>query len=75
MAAGARSLDAPCPRGVEGYDAGSAKSAIASPQRDVRRLEDAGWRLDNVLFEGSTGRYVLHSNDHECKNGAPVLQV
>ncbi len=58
-AAGPRGLDGPYLLALAGYDAGSPKSAMASLQRDVRRLEDAGWRIDNVSAEGSTGRYVL----------------
>ncbi|WP_207021442.1 YafY family protein [Phycicoccus sp. DTK01] len=68
-AAGPRGLDGPYLLGLAGYDTGSPKSAMASLQRDVRRLEDAGWRIDNVSAEGSTGRYVLHPNDLASRAG------
>ncbi|PKW25725.1 helix-turn-helix transcriptional regulator [Phycicoccus duodecadis] len=39
------------------------KAAMSSLQRDVRRLGDAGWWIENVAPAGSPARYVLHPND------------
>lgn len=54
---------------VAGYDTGTVKSAMASLNRDLRRLTDAGWRIENVASEGSEARYVLHPNELATRAG------
>ena len=54
---------------VAGYDTGTVKSAMASLHRDLRRLADAGWRIENVAPDGSEARYVLHPNELATRAG------
>lgn len=66
---GSRGVEASRLLDVAGYDAGTPKSAMSSLQRDLRRLTDAGWRIENVAPEGSDARYVLHPNDLATRAG------
>ncbi|QKE84397.1 WYL domain-containing protein [Arthrobacter sp. NEB 688] len=66
---GPRGLEAARLLDVAGYDAGNPKSAMASLQRDLRRLTDAGWQIENVSPEGSDARYVLFPNDLASRAG------
>jgi predicted DNA-binding transcriptional regulator YafY len=60
---GARGVAAPDLVAVGGYPAADRDAAMTQLQRDIRRLGQAGWGIDNVAPQGSTARYVLHPND------------
>ena len=58
-----RGIEAPRLLRVADYGIEDQKSSMASLQRDLRRLSDAGWRVENAAPPGEVARYVLHPND------------
>jgi predicted DNA-binding transcriptional regulator YafY len=68
-AEGWRAVEASRLLAVADYNAESDKSAMSSLQRDLRRLTDAGWRIENVAPDGSDARYVLHPNELATRAG------